>query len=107
MHQGHEAVTKAWGVKRGLNTKIHAAVDTNGIPVKFTVTCGIVADCSQACELIDGMTDDRGYGTDKIIIEAGRAGRKVIIFPKKSRKAQREYDKKLYEARHLILKLKE
>ncbi len=76
--------------KRWLNTKIHAAVDENGITVKFTVTCGTVADCSQVCELIYGIK------TDKIITEAVRARMKVIISPKKSRKAQCEYDKKLY-----------
>lgn len=43
--------------KRVLNTKLNAAVDANGIPVKFTVMCGTVADRSQACELIDGWNE--------------------------------------------------
>ena len=41
--------------KRGLNTKIHLAVDASGMPVHFTVTAGTEADCSQAHELIKGM----------------------------------------------------
>ena len=73
MHKGHAEVIKP----RWLNTKIRAAVDANKIPVKFTVTCGTVADCSQACELIDRIKADRGYDTDKIITEAARAGMKV------------------------------
>ena len=75
----HLHVLGACGGKQGmgLNTKIYAAVDANGIPVKFTVTNGTFADCSQACELINGMTVDRGYDTDKIITELGRAGEKI------------------------------
>ncbi len=41
------------------------------------MTSGTVADCSQACELIDGIKADRGYDTDKIITEAAMAGMKV------------------------------
>ena len=52
----HSHVSGALGGKQAMaiNTKIYAAVDANGIPVKFTVTCGTVADRSQACELISG-----------------------------------------------------
>ena len=78
MHHGHAALIKP----RELNTKIHAVVNANGIPVKFTVTCRTVVDCSQACKLIDGIKAeciiaDRGYDTDKIITEAVRAGEKI------------------------------
>jgi hypothetical protein len=41
--------------KRGHNTKIHVAVNDNGLPVKALITSGTVADCSKAIELIDGL----------------------------------------------------
>ena len=37
---------------RGLNTKIHLAVDVHGMPVRFFVTDVTVADCSVAEALI-------------------------------------------------------
>lgn len=41
--------------KRGLNTKIHLAVDANGMPVRALVTTATTADCTQAVALIDGF----------------------------------------------------
>ncbi|WP_445083968.1 transposase [Candidatus Vondammii sp. HM_W22] len=38
--------------KRGLNTKIHLAVDACGVPIRFIVTKGTRADCTQASTLI-------------------------------------------------------
>ena len=102
--------------KRGLNTKIHMAVDAAGKPVRFIVTSGTVADCSQAKDLIKDtgaqyLLADRGYDTNAIIETAQDAGMEVIIPPKKSRKILREYDKNIYKLRHIIentfLKLKQ
>jgi transposase len=45
---------------------------------------------------------DRGYDTDAIVEKAGEARMQVVIPPKKNRKAQREYDKHLYQRRHLV-----
>ena len=58
--------------KRGLNTKIHLAVDANGMPVRFFVTAGTTADCAVAAQLIGGFSAqyllaDRGYDTNEII----------------------------------------
>ncbi|MBR1601833.1 MAG: IS5 family transposase [Synergistaceae bacterium] len=102
--------------KRGLNTKIHMAVDAAGKPVRFIVTSGTVADCSQAKDLIKDtgakyLLANRGYDTNAIIEAAQNAGMEVIIPPKKSRKILREYDKNIYKLRHIIentfLKLKQ
>ncbi len=38
--------------KMGLNTKIHIAVDSHAMPVRFFVTDATVADCSVAEALI-------------------------------------------------------
>jgi transposase len=93
--------------KRGLNTKIHLAVDANGMPVRFFVTAGTTADCTVAANLIDGfeakyLLADRGYDTDAIIDLTIESGMVAVIPPKKNRKLQREYDAYIYKLRHLV-----
>jgi transposase len=101
--------------KRGLNTKIHLAVDGNGMPIRFIVTKGTTHDCKLGIELIEGMEAeyllaDRGYDSDEIVNFAEERGMITVIPPKKNRKEQRFYDKAIYKARHLVenafLKLK-
>ena len=93
--------------KRGLNTKIHLAVDAHGMPVRVLITQGTTADCSQASRLIEGFaTDyllaDRGYDSNAIIEQARKQGMEAVIPSKKNRTAQRFYDKELYKLRHLV-----
>ena len=93
--------------KRGLNTKIHLAVDANGMPVRVLVTEGIRADCKEAVHLIQGLSAeallaDRGYDTQEIIDHALRSGMTVVIPPKRNRKEQRDYDRYVYKLRHLV-----
>jgi len=92
----------------GLSTKIHTAVDALGNPIGFHLTEG------QACEL-DGadvllpqleakiVIADKGFDADKRVLEPlQQAGKQAVIPPKANRNVQREYDKELYKARHLI-----
>ena len=93
--------------KRGLNTKIHLAVDAHGMPVRILVTEGTRADCTQALALIKGidaeaLLGDRGYDSDEIVVYAQEAGMEVVIPPKKNRKKQRTYDKYLYKLRCIV-----
>ena len=93
--------------KRGLNTKIHLAVDANGMPVRVLITKGTRADCKEAIHLIEGISAenllaDRGYDTNKIIAYATSVGMKVVIPPKKNRRKKRDYDEYLYRIRHLV-----
>jgi transposase len=93
--------------KRGLNTKIHLAVDAHGMPIRAIITAGTVADCTQAAGLIDGLTAemllaDKGYDSNAILEKALSQGMQPIIPPKKNRKDQREYDKEIYKLRHLV-----
>ena len=93
--------------KRGLNSKIHLAVDAHGMPVRIIATSGTTADCSQAVALIDGIVAqyllaDRGYESNKLITSAIEAGYKIVIPPRKNRLEQRAYDKYLYRVRHLV-----
>ena len=93
--------------KRGLNSKIHLAVDAHGMPVRMLITEGPVADCTQAAKLIEGidaecLLADKGYDIDSIITMAMLVGMQVVIPPKRNRKIQRAYDKDLYKLRHLV-----
>ena len=46
---------------------------------------------------------DKGYDADeRVILPLREAGKEIVIPPKKNRKEQRDYDKELYKARHLI-----
>ena len=63
---------KNWTHKRRHNTKIHVAVNDNGLPVKALITSGTVADCSKEIELIDGLEGDiviadKGYDSTEIV----------------------------------------
>lgn len=42
--------------KRGLNTKIHLAVDANGMPVRVLITEGTRGDCKEAIHLIEEIS---------------------------------------------------
>ncbi|MEZ0300019.1 MAG: IS5 family transposase [Candidatus Methylacidiphilales bacterium] len=93
--------------KRGLNTKIHLAVDAHGMPVRVIVTAGTTADCVKAEQLIEGikandLIADRGYDTNSILAQAQQQGMTPVIPPKKNRTIQRSYDKDLYKLRHLV-----
>ena len=93
--------------KRGLNTKIHLAVDAHGMPVRVLITEGTRADCSQTEYLIEGidadyLLADKGYDSDKIIEKAKEGGMTPVIPPRRSRTNSRCYDKYLYKLRHLV-----
>ena len=69
--------------KRGLNTKIHLAVDAHGMPIRIFVTEGTRADCKEAVHLIEGISAetllaDRGYDTNDILAYAVSAGMEPV-----------------------------
>ena len=77
------------------------------MPVKVQITAGNVADCTEACGLIEGieaenLIADRGYDTNDIVEAATKAGMQAVIPPKKNRKTKREYDRHIYKIRHLV-----
>jgi len=45
---------------------------------------------------------DKGYDSDAIVAIAEKQGAKVVIPPRKNRKQPREYDKDIYQLRHLV-----
>lgn len=93
--------------QRGLNTKIHLAVEALGLPVSVIVTEGTTADGTQALKLIKGIAADhliadQGYDTDAILEQAAAQGMNTVIPPKKNRVHQRPYDEDLYPLRHRV-----
>jgi transposase len=51
----------------------------------------------------DSLLADKGFDADqRVVIPWQGAGKVVLIPPKANRKVQRDYDKELYKARHLI-----
>ena len=77
------------------------------MPVRMSVTAGIVADCTQAESLIEGIETEyllaaREYDTDGVLAAARARGMTPVIPPKRNRKSPREYDAALYQARHLV-----
>jgi len=91
-----------------LSTKIHALVDALGNPVGFHLTGGQACDLEGADVLLPGLAADtlladKGFDADKRVLEPlANAGKTAVIPPRQNRKQQREYDKELYKARHLI-----
>jgi transposase len=91
-----------------LSTKIHATVDALGNPLGFYLTGGQACDLDGADVLLpqldsDTLLADKGYDADeRVLIPWQQAGKTAVIPPKANRKVQREYDKELYKARHLI-----
>jgi len=92
----------------GLSTKIHALVDGLGNPIGFHLTPGQACDLEGADVLLEEMEADilladKGYDASERVIEPLRQqGKTAVIPPKRNRRRQREYDKELYKARHLI-----
>ena len=91
-----------------MSTKIHTTVDALGNPTGFHVTGGQVCDLAGADQLLpsvaaDTVLGDKAYDADARVIEPlQRAGKTIVIPPKRNRKAPRLYDKHFYKARHLI-----
>ena len=107
MEQEIEAVGKSRG---GQSTKIHAACDALGNPVRFIVTPGQSSEFGQSNALIeefnaDYVLGDKGYDSNDFVAEIEESGAKPVIPPKKNRIEQREYDSDIYKERNLIERL--
>ena len=75
--------------QKGLNSKLHMATDSHGMPVRLAVTEGTVADSSQALPLIEGieaeyLLADKAYDTNEIIAAARKLGMEPVIPPKRT-----------------------
>ena len=109
--QKNEQANEAEGKSRGgLSTKIHAAVDALGNPVRFILTQGQSSEYDQAESLIEGfkadfVLADRGYDSNRLIELIRASGATVVIPARKNRLEQRDYDKVIYKERNLVERL--
>ena len=91
-----------------MSTKIHATVDALGNPTGLSLSPGQACDLDGADQLLpavlaDTVLADKAYDADTRVIEPlQKAGKTVVIPPKRHRKNPRPYDKHLYKSRHLI-----
>lgn len=93
----------------GLTTKIHAAVDALGLPVRFLITPGHWGDCPQARGLIEGLEGvghviaDAGYDADHLRnFIADDLGATAQIKQNPTRSGAKPIDWTLYKERNLV-----
>src|SRR6476620_9836019 len=95
----------------GLTSKIHAVVDTNGLPVHLALTPGEAHDNRLCSVLLSALLRqtmllaDRGYDADWIRELARQQGAWANILPKRNRKDPICFSPFLYRARNLIERL--
>ena len=102
--EGDQALGRSRG---GFSSKIHAACDALGNPLRFDLTAGQAGDAPRALGLIDGLKTkvvlaDRAYDSDAILkaIQAKKA--EAVIPPNPTRSNQRKTDWSFYKERHKI-----
>lgn len=91
-----------------MSTKIHAVVDALGNPLAFKLTAGQEHDLVGADALLpqiaaNTLIADKAYDADERVIDRlAEAGKTAVIPPRRNRTTPRDFDKHLYQARHLI-----
>ena len=93
----------------GLTTKVHAAVDEKGRPVKLLLSRGNLNDITLAPRLVDGLTlakcfvlADKGYDSSDFVQLIEDSGGSAVIPPRSNARNPREYDKEMYKRRNLV-----
>ena len=94
----------------GLSTKIHAAVDALGNPVRLLLTAGQASEYGQANALIEGfkadyVLADKGYDSEAFVQSITAAGAVAVIPPRSNRNNLRDYDRDVYKERNLVERL--
>ena len=91
-----------------MSTKIYAVCDALGNPTQFHLTPGQAHDLNGADALLPNVEAefflaDRAYDAQERVIEKLEAKGCEVVIPSTSRRNQeRDYDRHLYKARHLI-----
>lgn len=90
----------------GRSTKIHAAVDSFGLPIKFVLSEGQCHDAPLAPELIvagcDHVLADRGYDSNAIRQHIRETGAEPVIPSKTNRINPEQYDEIIYKERNAV-----
>jgi transposase len=104
----HRADAHTGRSRAGLTSKVHAAVDANGLPVCLGLTPGEAHDNRLCAVLLAGLRSetmllaDRGYDGDRIRAFVDHKGAWVNIRPKQNRKAPICFSPYFYRARNLV-----
>ena len=83
-------------------------MDALGNPTAFHLTGGQASDRAGADALLPGLAAplliaDKGYDAEaRVLAPLREAGKGAVIPARRNRKVGREYDRDLYQARHLI-----
>ena len=90
-----------------MSTKIHAAGDALGLPVRLIGTPGQRHDIAFAHELVqdveaEALLADKGYDANHLVEKMEERGTQAVIPPKRGRIIQRAYDTDLYKERNRI-----
>ncbi len=99
-----EAIGRSRG---GLSTKINAAADALGNPLRFILTPGQVHDSNLSEPLIEGfdfdkLLADKGYDSDRFRFIIAQAGAEAVMPSNGSRSQPIPYDKVIYKDRNLV-----
>lgn len=103
--------TQALGLtKGGWNTKLHAAVDRQGVPRALFLSAGNAADIYHATDVLEALKDlpasmvvaDKGYDCDALRIWLYEQGITPCIPPKSNRRDPLPYRKASYRKRHRV-----
>ncbi len=75
----------------GLSTKIHAATEALGLPIRLIGSPGQCSDIGLANDLIDGfkaqaILADKGYDADHLCERMDDSGAEIVIPPRRNRK---------------------
>jgi len=102
--EGDQALGRSRG---GFSSKLHAASDALGNPLRFDLSAGQAGDAPRALALIDGIKTkailaDRAYDSDAILKAIREQKAQAVIPPHPVRSVQRETDWALYKERHKI-----
>ena len=82
-------------------------MDARGLPVRFLVTEGTRAECTQTQPLMAGLSAqyplaDKAYDTNDVLNLATELEMAPVIPPKENRKKIRDYDRERYKLRHQV-----
>jgi transposase len=100
--------TQAVGItKGGWNTKLHAAVDRDGVPRALFLSAGNVADVEHASDLLEELPIkmavlDKGYDSDALRIWLFERDITPCIPSKSNRLEPLPYNKAAYRKRHVV-----
>lgn len=100
--------TKRSGARAGgFSTQLHALTHALGNPLDFVLTPGQAADLQQAEALlpeapVPAPIADQGYDADAFVETLATRQITLVIPPRSHRRAPREYDRYVYQERHLM-----